>query len=100
MVTYIKHLGSQDACGTVKGGEGLIELCHVSTDGWFAFHHVHRLATVGDFQSCLDPRDASTDNQHFRINGYKEGVEWLLMENPPNSCSDKSLCFLGGFPLI
>ena len=52
----LRHLGRQDARRAVQRGERLVELGHVAADRRLAFHQVHGVAGVGQFQRGLQAR--------------------------------------------
>ena len=50
------------AHGAVVGGEGLVELRHVSTDSRLSFDEIHLKALIGQIERGLHPGDAAADD--------------------------------------
>ncbi len=75
MVAGIHHFGRQDAGRAIQGGEGLVELSHVPTDGGFALHQIDVETRICDFKRSLDTGDTAANDQRGRMDGYMQRVQ-------------------------
>jgi hypothetical protein len=57
-------LRTDNAHGTVVGGEGLVQLGHLAADGRLAFHQIDFQSALGQVQGGLDAGDAAPDHHH------------------------------------
>src|SRR5450759_2222752 len=96
VIAHIHHFGRQDTGRAVKGGEGLIKLSHMPTDGWFALHQIYREASICNFKRGLYASNTSTDDQRGRMNGYFQRSQWFVMNHAGNTARNDRLGFLGG----
>ena len=93
---YGNHARCQDAGCAVQGGEGLVKLSHVTTDGRLALNHVYRMTGIRDFQGCLNACNPTTDDHGSFVNGNAQGFQWFVMDDALNCTGDHSFGFLGG----
>ena len=59
----LDQFGRDNSHGTVIGREGLVELRHNPTNGWFFLHQVNEISSIGKIQGGLHTGDARTDHQ-------------------------------------
>ena len=64
----VNHFRREDTSRTVKCGEGLIKLSHLTADGRILLNDIHLKACVSDVESRLNTRDTAADNE--RTLGY------------------------------
>jgi len=69
----VTHFRSEDAGRAVKGGECLIQLNHVPTNGRFSLHQVDLITGICYIQSGLYSSNAPTNNEGVWNNGTSIG---------------------------
>ena len=90
------HFGGQDAGRAVESWEGLIELGHVATDGWFTFHQVDRETRIGNLEGGLDASNATADNERGRVDRDMQRFERFVVDDTRHTTRDDGLGLLGG----
>ena len=69
MAARLDQARRDGAHGAVVGGEGLVELRHVSADGGLGFDQIHLEALIGQIERGLHPGDAAADD-HDGTDGW------------------------------
>ena len=91
----LRHLGREDARGTVQRRESLVELGHVPADRRLAFDEVDGIARVSQLQRCLEARDTPADHERGLVHADEHRFQRLLVLHPTHSGCDERLDLLG-----
>jgi hypothetical protein len=94
------HLWGEDAGRAVQGGEGLVQLGHVSAYGLEALHEMDPVSGIRDIQGRLDPRYSAADNQDIGQHRDLLGGQGLVKGNPCHSGPDDVPCLIQGGPRL
>ena len=68
------HLGGENAGGAVEGGEGLVELSHVTANGGLTLNQENMVTCVGDLESSLDDRQSRRRQREYRDGWERAGA--------------------------
>jgi hypothetical protein len=64
MPADLDQLGGDNSHGALICGEGLVELCHSTTNSRALFQQMHIIARIGKIKGSLHPGNSSTDHQN------------------------------------
>ena len=102
VLRHVDHLRREDTGRAVKGGEGLVQLCHLAADRGLRFHDIDGEARVGDVQRGLDAGDAAADDQrplgHGALSRCQRRVKAYLRHG--SACQNDGLGRAGGDILV
>ena len=67
ILSHRYHLRGSNTGGTVEGGEGLIKLEHMATDGGLSLYQIGLMARFSNIKGCLHAGDTTTHHEDVRM---------------------------------
>ena len=92
VLSNVNHLRSKNTSRTVKCGEGLIKLSHLTADCRLLLYDVNLKACICNIKCCLNTCNTATDNEGALCNRRFTGDKGSVKVNLSNCCLTENDC--------